>query len=209
MAFTRGQSVVVESISPNPSRPEYKYVIYSTYLQKRFQLSDDDVFPVAETEAPTSAPPRPTASPQAPPPPQPVAQEKAGGFWNARNLAALIILIALIPAGIYAVPKVTHWLNSPADQGTPSVVPSGNPSAVVPASGTITKSKYDQLQSGMSYEEVVNIVGSPGVKGLETGSPGQPGWSVQYIWYGDQPGSQASCTFLEGKLYQKFSAGEL
>ena len=42
-AFRQGEQVLVESISPNPQRPEYKYVILSTSLQKRFQLSDANI----------------------------------------------------------------------------------------------------------------------------------------------------------------------
>lgn len=63
-AFTRGQSVVVEGISPNPSRPDYKYVIYSPHLQKRFQLSDNDVFPAAVPEPEASTSPQQAMSPR-------------------------------------------------------------------------------------------------------------------------------------------------
>ena len=42
-AFRQGEQVLVEGISPNPQRPEYKYVILSTSLQKRYQLSDADI----------------------------------------------------------------------------------------------------------------------------------------------------------------------
>lgn len=43
VAFTAGEKVVVEAVEPNPTRPQYKYIVYSKNLGKRFQLSDDDV----------------------------------------------------------------------------------------------------------------------------------------------------------------------
>lgn len=43
VAFASGERVVVEAIKPNPTRPQYKYVVYSKSLRKRFQLSDQDV----------------------------------------------------------------------------------------------------------------------------------------------------------------------
>ena len=42
-AFHKGEQVQIESISPDPNRPEYKYVVLSKTLNKRFRLSDNDV----------------------------------------------------------------------------------------------------------------------------------------------------------------------
>ena len=59
VAFRSSEQVVVESISPNTQRPEYKYVVFSQRLQKKFQLSDNDIgLPVVTwdaTRAPLSA----------------------------------------------------------------------------------------------------------------------------------------------------------
>lgn len=49
-AFMNGETVVVEKIEPNPSRPRYRYVVLSKRLMKRFQLSDQDVVPRREDE---------------------------------------------------------------------------------------------------------------------------------------------------------------
>lgn len=43
VAFTAGERVVVEAVQPNQTRPQYKYVVYSVTLGKRFQLSDRDI----------------------------------------------------------------------------------------------------------------------------------------------------------------------
>lgn len=54
-AFKAGESVLVEEIAPNQDRPEYKYVVFSTSLQRRFQLSDGDLaVPVAAPSEPWS-----------------------------------------------------------------------------------------------------------------------------------------------------------
>jgi len=43
VAFNRGEPVTVELVSPNPERPENKYVVFSRTLNRKFQLSDADV----------------------------------------------------------------------------------------------------------------------------------------------------------------------
>lgn len=43
IAFETFDEVIVESVQPNPQRPEYKYVVFSSRLQKRFHLSDRDI----------------------------------------------------------------------------------------------------------------------------------------------------------------------
>jgi len=45
VAFVAGEAVTVEQIVPNATRPEYKYVVLSSRLATRFQLSDNDISP--------------------------------------------------------------------------------------------------------------------------------------------------------------------
>ncbi len=62
MAFSSGEEVVVEQISPNPQSPEHKYVVLSTRLGKRFQLRSSDIVvppPIAIPSAPYTAPQTP------------------------------------------------------------------------------------------------------------------------------------------------------
>ena len=42
LAFQSGDRVEVESISPDANRPEYKYVVVSKSLNKKFRLSEKD-----------------------------------------------------------------------------------------------------------------------------------------------------------------------
>jgi len=44
VAFKQGERVEVEAESPDPERPEYRYVVLSKTLNKKFRLSDLDLF---------------------------------------------------------------------------------------------------------------------------------------------------------------------
>lgn len=44
IAFKHGERVQIETESPDPERPEYKFVVFCPALNKRFRLSDLDVF---------------------------------------------------------------------------------------------------------------------------------------------------------------------
>ncbi|MHB8894313.1 MAG: hypothetical protein ACYC99_03930 [Candidatus Geothermincolia bacterium] len=43
IAFRQGEQVVIEAVEPNPERPEYKYVVYSSLMMRRYQLRDEDL----------------------------------------------------------------------------------------------------------------------------------------------------------------------
>lgn len=43
VAFKRGEEVLVEDDSPNPQMPQYRYVVLSRKLGRRFQLRDADL----------------------------------------------------------------------------------------------------------------------------------------------------------------------
>jgi hypothetical protein len=61
-AFQSGESVVMERIDPNEQRPQFRYVVHSTALDRKFQLSDLDL-----KLAPIT-PPQPSGGPVGPPP---------------------------------------------------------------------------------------------------------------------------------------------
>jgi len=72
IAFEAGEQVEIESTQPNPQNPIYKYIIYSNRLQKRFQLSDDDVELIHDQQSQQSYPPE--VPPTQPFPQNPVQQ---------------------------------------------------------------------------------------------------------------------------------------
>lgn len=43
VAFSKSATVMVEKIDPSPQKPEYKYVVLSPSLQRRFRLSDREL----------------------------------------------------------------------------------------------------------------------------------------------------------------------
>lgn len=44
VAFRQGERVQVEGESPDPNRPDYKYIVHSQTMNQRYRLSDIDVF---------------------------------------------------------------------------------------------------------------------------------------------------------------------
>ena len=57
VAFARGDVVTVEAVQPDAQRPEYRYLVTSNRLMKKFQLSDADLYAVAYSQPPQAAPP--------------------------------------------------------------------------------------------------------------------------------------------------------
>ncbi|QIW21221.1 DUF3862 domain-containing protein [Bacillus thuringiensis] len=72
----------------------------------------------------------------------------------------------------------------------------------------INKAKFDQIQNGMSYEEVKNIIGSDGEVISEGGQAGDQFHTIMYSWKGEKGlGANANFMFLEGKLQNKSQFG--
>lgn len=72
----------------------------------------------------------------------------------------------------------------------------------------ITKAEFDAIQSGMTYEEVVAIIGSEGEMLSEVGSKGEQFHTVMYEWKGiGDFGANANFTFQEGKMEMKAQFG--
>jgi ferredoxin len=44
IAFKQGEAIEIEAMSPDPNRPDYKYVVTSKSLGQKFRLSDGDLF---------------------------------------------------------------------------------------------------------------------------------------------------------------------
>jgi hypothetical protein len=73
---------------------------------------------------------------------------------------------------------------------------------------TITKEEFDKIQNGMTYEEVVKIVGGEGHKISESGKPGTAEHTVMYDYTGEGDiGANASLMFQGGKLITKSQFG--
>jgi len=75
----------------------------------------------------------------------------------------------------------------------------------------MTMEKFEMLEEGMTYEEVVELVGNGGELSVESGTEGTELHTVIYTWVeGDAKGSlgaNASVTFQGGKLKLKAQHG--
>ena len=94
LAFASGEQVLVEKIDPNASRPEYRYVVFSRSLGKRFQLSEGDISPVGQMAVAADA--RPEAAALVP--------RASGKGGKTRTIVIVVGLVALLVAG-----GITAW----------------------------------------------------------------------------------------------------
>lgn len=70
--------------------------------------------------------------------------------------------------------------------------------------GTASSSLFDRLQVGMSYEEVQQVLGGPGITMPRGNLP--PEQRV-VVWPGPQPGTQITVIFERGRLKEKYKVG--
>jgi hypothetical protein len=77
--------------------------------------------------------------------------------------------------------------------------------AVAPRTSGVTLANFNRIREGMSYQEVVSILGSPGeltassdVAGIKT---------VMYQWEGESFGANMNAMFQNGKLVTKAQFG--
>lgn len=74
--------------------------------------------------------------------------------------------------------------------------------------GSITKEEFDQIKPGMTYEQVVKIVGSEGVLTAESGDVKSKDYTTIYDFSGSgEIGANANFTFQGGKLITKAQTG--
>ncbi|MBJ7987797.1 DUF3862 domain-containing protein [Bacillus cereus] len=72
----------------------------------------------------------------------------------------------------------------------------------------ISKAEFDQIQNGMSYDEVKTIIGSDGEVLSENGQAGEQFHTIMYKWDGEKGfGANANFMFQEGKLQNKSQFG--
>lgn len=75
------------------------------------------------------------------------------------------------------------------------------------SSGKITLEKYNQIENGMTYDEVKEIIGSEGTLSVESGEKGTNLYTVIYTYEGvGQAGANASFTFQGENIELKSKA---
>jgi hypothetical protein len=72
----------------------------------------------------------------------------------------------------------------------------------------ISKAEFEKIQTGMTYEEVVKIIGTEGELMSEVGEKGTEYYTVMYSWDGEKGfGANANATFQGGKMMSKAQFG--
>lgn len=105
VVFQRGEQVVIESVSPNPQQPDYKYVVLSR-LGTRYQLRDADITQQQAYQQPYMVPQSGYAG---------VSKKKKFPAWGI-VLIVVGSLLVLGLVGFLVIPKITS--NSEAKQRT-------------------------------------------------------------------------------------------
>jgi hypothetical protein len=75
--------------------------------------------------------------------------------------------------------------------------------------GIVTLARYNQIQNGMTYEQVVQIMNGPGDQSDDLGGPSGPGYT-NYIWFGPVSSNAAAAaiiTFQAGVVVGKAQKG--
>ncbi|MGG4451845.1 hypothetical protein [Brevibacillus porteri] len=128
-----------------------------------------------------------------------------------------IVAFAIMLAGCSSGPSTDTAATSPATPtGTapaPEATAPATPAAEAtpPAStekATITKSEFEQIENGMSFEEVKKIVGGEGELLAEVGKAGEEGHTIVYMYEGEGTiGANAKFSFRGGILQVKSQIG--
>lgn len=102
-----------------------------------------------------------------------------------------------------AAPATQQDTAQPA--ATPAQAPATEPAKNKP---TITKAEFEQIKSGMTYEEVSAIIGGPGEVLSESGNKGDQYHTVIYSYKGEgEIGANANFTFQGNQLQNKAQMG--
>lgn len=119
------------------------------------------------------------------------------------HLLSIVVMFALIGCGNAVITKET-----PEDASAMKVI-SPAPPLSSKNQPEISMNEFNQIKNGMTYEQVTEIIGSPGEMVLETGTPGDQFYTAKYHFKGDGGlwGAQAELTFQNGKLSTKTQTG--
>ncbi|MBN1288404.1 MAG: hypothetical protein JXA49_02055 [Actinobacteria bacterium] len=210
-SFRQGEQVVVAQVDPDPQAPQFRYLVQSQADMNWYKLSDQDIVLQQQVEVP---------APQMTQVMDLDLPSKRGTNWKTLGISlAVIVLIAVVGLGAM---YFLVWNSSSTDEPvveepvrstvprtvpgtTPSTTPSTTPAPAVTSLGTVkvNQSKFELAQNGMNYSQVVGVFGGPGVERSATGTPGQPGYMIEYVWDGETPGTAVFCTFVDDKLTVK------
>lgn len=109
-----------------------------------------------------------------------------------------------VPATTPATPTGT----APAEATAPATPAAESNAPATTEKATITKSEFEQIENGMSFEEVKKIVGGEGELLAEVGKEGEEGHTIVYMYEGEGTiGANANFSFRGGILQVKSQIG--
>jgi hypothetical protein len=97
----------------------------------------------------------------------------------------------------------TPTSSSPSVSNT-STTPTNGSSPAKTSSGGLSLNKYNQIKKGMTYQEVVSILGS---EGTQVTSSGEGEYKVETYKWEDEEFQFLSVVFMGGKVYSKVESG--
>ena len=108
-----------------------------------------------------------------------------------------------------ATPAVEQETEAPASEDTTTETPAATEEpAEAENNPGISKAEFDQIENGMTYEEVVQIIGGEGEVLSEVGEKGTDLYTVMYKYDGESGlGANANFTFQNNKLQAKAQFG--
>jgi hypothetical protein len=121
------------------------------------------------------------------------------------------VVVVIIVGGIATGGGEEEVATDDKKEATETETASTEPKKEEPAkaeAGVLDEAKFNQIQNGMTYEEVVAIIGADGEVISETGEKGTDLHTVMYEWKADGGfGANANFMFQGGKLTNKAQFG--
>lgn len=130
---------------------------------------------------------------------------------NAKHIFVVPIAVGALAVGIAACggssgsPGIAA---TPPQQASSSHQPSqqpAQPKGGTISAGTISLAKFNQIQTGMTYEQVKQLAGGDGKLQNQSEAGGMS--MRMYTWDGDKPVSWVNVQFTNGQVTSKAQAG--
>lgn len=121
---------------------------------------------------------------------------------TSRTSVSPVAAIVVIALAAFAVWFVVTQMSSRSTS-----TPDGRfvmPQAIAAPAPVVTKAEYDQIREGMTYDQVVRIIGAPGDEQSRTDLAGFT--TVMYAWMNSN-GSNMNAMFQNGELVSKAQFG--
>lgn len=130
------------------------------------------------------------------------------GCLGIIGLIILITVAAIAFSGGEESATTTEPVSEPAaESATEETTETETEEPAEEKAGVLTSEKFDQIESGMTYEEVVAIIGSEGQVLSETGDAGTDFHTIMYEWETDGFMSSANIMFQGNKMANKAQIG--